>query len=142
MIKKMEFTLYAFTSGNRVYVELDQKILKVKWHGIVTEASVKDVSKHCNDLITSNLVEKIIIDRSELVMFTSDALNTLFLAFLLNKETRRSQSIKKIAVIASKELNTIEMECGMNGALVQGFPTADIQSFRSSGPASSWIIEQ
>ncbi len=141
VMEKLEFTLLGYVNRNKVYADLDAKVVKISWEGIVDGKSAREVLNLASDLVAQKLCNKIILDRTNLKNFTADARRVINKEILLGKAPKLAKSVKKIAAISSANANGASLGSRITESIARLFPSMNIKRFNAHEEADHWILD-
>ncbi len=141
LMEKLEYTLIGYVNRSKIYAELDTKVVKVVWYGVVDGQTAREVLNLAGDLISEKICDKLILDRTDLRAFTKDAKQVIKKEFLLNRAPKLAKYVKKIATITSKHNMGASIGGRITESIANLFPYLNIQRFETIDTADDWILD-
>jgi len=126
---KQDYSYQFSINECEIYLDHQNQVIKVVWEGRVDQETASSLLTYAADLVEGGLIDKVLLDRRNLIQFQEAARNWIKNKFILK---RCSQIIHKIAKVAIVNENSIAARFygeSISYDIEEAFPQLEINKF-------------
>ena len=136
--KDVNFQVVHLKNGSTFEVDSMNAISRVAWNGVIDAKTVKDLVKMGADSVEYGSYNKLLLDRSNLLEFTTDA-RVWLKELLKNRASKIVDMVEKVAIIKATTLKGNVFSNFIGAAIKIVMPNLEMREFDTEREAINWL---
>ncbi len=136
--RKVQFRVVHLKNGSTFEIDSENKISRVAWNGVIDVKTVEDLVKSGADSVEHGTYNKLLLDRSNLLEFTTEA-RVWMKGLLKNRATKIVDMVEKVAIVKATTLKGNVFSNFIGAAVRIVMPKLEMREFDSEKEAINWL---
>lgn len=138
--KAFQYSFQFNIEGNEVYLDHQKGIVKIVWEGRVDLDIADSLLSYTADLVEGGLINRILLDRQNLIHFEDKARKWIKNEFLETRCKELAHLIKKVAIVNETSIAAMLYGKKIADDIEQTFINLPIKKFDKLTDAEGWIL--
>lgn len=140
-IKIHSFETIMEVNGSGVFVDYENGIVKIEWHGEVDLSTASVLLEKGADMIESGFCHRLLLNREGLKEFSTEARLWIKNDLLKNQGSKLVRKVSKAATVRSTTVKGSIFADFISSGIQLVFPNLRLSSFDSEDEAFDWLVE-
>ena len=124
-----------------IYLDHENQVVKIVWEGRVGVDTATNLLTYVADLLEGGLVNRVLLDRQNLIHFDQLAKDWIKDEFLARRYQKLTEKVYKVAIINECSVAALLYGNKTKGNIQFDFSLLPLQKFDKMTDAESWLIE-